>query len=249
MSATKIKVATYNVGDFSGKDVKAGSEESRKIYRELFKKVGADIYFLQEDYRYFNEEAKEYAFDAVYSGIHPNYQRYFTWAPNGKAFLTHLELSDVHHIDYVGNEKFRHPWYLVGKINVGGKQITLINLHFDWYDKNVRAVEIDQVIDFAKTQKYCIIAGDFNPSNRINEEVVGPNPMHEVDFAKFREAGFAMANCGEFGVFHTIMDALTGAWPYDNIMVPSTIKITSAERVAEPWMNDHALVWAELEIN
>ena len=248
MKKTVLKVATFNVGDFSGINMKPGSEESRKAYRELFEKVGADLWYLQEDCCYFNEETKEEASDAVYSGICPNYERYFTSVTNGKAFLTHYELQDVHHVDYVGDVVFRHPWFLVSKIHFGGKEITLINLHFDWYDKNVRAIEIEQLIAFAKAQEYCIVAGDFNPCNRINEEIVGPNPMYKEDFAKFRAAGFEMANCGEFGVFHTILDAAEGVYPFDNIMVKPNMKLLAAGRVAEPWMYDHAVVWAEIEI-
>ena len=60
-----IRFATFNVGDFSGVDMKHGSEESRKAYKAVMEKVGADLWFLQEDYRYFNEETKEKAFDAV----------------------------------------------------------------------------------------------------------------------------------------------------------------------------------------
>ncbi|MBQ8407950.1 MAG: hypothetical protein IJY39_03720 [Clostridia bacterium] len=245
---TILKIATFNVGDFSGIGMNHGSDESRNEYRKIMSDIGADLWFLQEDYRYFNEETKEMAFNAVYSSIHPNYERYFTWAPNGKAFLSSYDLHDVHPVDYIGDVQFRHPWFLVGNINVNGKKITLINLHFDWYDKNVRAIEIDQVIEFAKAQEYCIIAGDFNPSNRINEKIVGPNPMHEEDFAKFRNAGFQMANCGDFGVFHTILDAASGVWPFDNIMVKPNMKIVAAERVAEPWMHDHAIVIADIEI-
>ena len=37
----KIKVATYNVGDYSGKGLPAGSEESRAAYKDIFAKVGA----------------------------------------------------------------------------------------------------------------------------------------------------------------------------------------------------------------
>ena len=248
MSTEIIRFATFNVGDFSGVNMKHGSEESRKEYKAVMEKVGADFWFLQEDYRYFNEETKEKAFDAVYSSIYQNYERYFTGPPNGKAFLSHFELKDVHHVEYVGDMQFRHPWFLVGKITVGDKEIALVNLHFDWYDKIVRAEEIKQVIAFAKTQEYCIIAGDFNPSNRINEKIVGPNPMHEEDYAYFKEAGFSMANCGEFGVFHTILDAASGVFPYDNILVTPNMKIVSVDRIAEPWMQDHAIITAEIQI-
>lgn len=43
MNKNIIRIATCNVGDFSGKNIKSGSEESRRLYRELFKKVGAGM--------------------------------------------------------------------------------------------------------------------------------------------------------------------------------------------------------------
>lgn len=245
---TVVKFATFNVGDFSGVNMKRGSEESREAYRKVMLDVGADLWFLQEDYRYFNDATNEKPFEAVYSDVYQNYERCFTGPPNGKAFLSRFELKDVHPVDYVGDMQFRHPWFLTGKINVGGKEVTIIDLHFDWYDKIVRAVEIKQVIEYAKAQEYCIIAGDFNPSNRINEKIVGPNPMFEEDYAYFKDAGFEMANCGEFGVFHTILDAGHEPFPYDNIMVTPNMKIVSAERVVAPWMQDHAIIVANIEI-
>ena len=84
----KIKVATYNVGDYSGKGLPAGSEESRAAYKDIFAKVGADLWALQEDVEFFNKETGESAFDAVYSSVLPNYKRNYTGNYNGKAFLT-----------------------------------------------------------------------------------------------------------------------------------------------------------------
>ena len=37
--------------------------------------------------------------------------------------------------------------------------------------------------------------------------------------------------------------------PWDNIVVTPNIKILNAEPVYEPWMNDHAIVFADLEVN
>ena len=117
----KIKVATYNVGDYTGIDIKHGSEESREAFRAVFEKIGADLWALQEDVEFFNTETKETAFDAFYSSIHKNYKRNYTGNYNGKAFLTSLPLTDVEPIKYTGSMKFRHPWYLTGKVTVGEK--------------------------------------------------------------------------------------------------------------------------------
>lgn len=248
---TRIKVATYNVGDYSGTNLAAGSEESRAAFRAVMKKIGADLWALQEDVEFFNKETKESAFDAVYSNVLPNYKRNFTGNYNGKAFLTKFELIDVTPIRYEGDFKWRHPWYLRGKIVVCDKEITLICLHLDWYDKIVRAEEIRQLIEFIKTQEYCIVMGDFNPEDYINGERLSKTLFYKEELERFAEIGMEPANAGRFGTFDTIVHDSFSAispCPFDNILVTPSIKIVAAGRVAEPWMNDHALVWAELEI-
>ena len=249
MSQIKMKVATYNVGDYTGRDIKHGSEESRKAFREVFAKVNADLWGLQEDVKCFNNETGEMAFDAVYSSVLPNYARNYSGNYNGKAFLTRFELSDVQPIKYTGDLKYRHPWFLTGKITVEDKEITLICLHFDWSDKAVRAEEITQLLEFAKQQEYCIIMGDFNPEDYADDGKKLSNQLfYKEEFGRFLDAGFSIANGGEFGYFDTIIDFHSSPCPFDNIMVTPNMKIVAADRVAEPWMNDHALVWAEIVI-
>ena len=251
--AVKIKVATYNVGDYTGENIKHGSDESRQAFRDVFAKVGADLWALQEDVEFFNKETGESAFDAVYFSVLPNYKRNYTGNYNGKAFLSRFELNDVRPIKYEGNMKYRHPWYLTGKIVVEGREITLICLHFDWSDQVVRAEEIRQMLEFAKEQEYCIIMGDFNPEDYVDDgKKVSTKLFYKEELARFEEIGFEPANAGRFGTFDTIVHHTFNAispCPFDNILVTPNIHILAADRVAEPWMNDHALVWAELEIN
>ena len=253
MSTAKIRVATYNVGDYTGTDITHGSEESRKAFRDVFAKVGADLWALQEDVEFFNNATKESAFDAVYSNVLPNYQRNYSGNYNGKAFLSRFELCDVHPIKYTGDMKYRHPWYLTGKVEIEGREITLICLHFDWSDQAVRAEEIRQMLEFAKEQEYCIIMGDFNPEDYVDDgKKVSNRLFYKEELARFREIGFEPANAGKFGTFDTIVHSSfsqISPCPFDNILVTPNITIDAADRVAEPWMNDHALVWADITIN
>ena len=252
MASIKVRFATYNVGDYSGIGMKAGSEESREAYRALFKKIGADLMALQEDVRFFNPETEESAYDAFYSDILPNYQRNYTGNYNGKAFLSKFELSDVHPIKYTGEMKYRHPWYLTGKVVIEGREITLICLHFDWSDQVVRAEEIRQMLEYAKEQKYCVIMGDFNPEDYVDDgKKVSNRLFFKEELARFEEIGFEPANAGRFGTFDTIIHESSNAvspCPFDNILVSPGIKIVEANRVTEPWMNDHAPVYADIII-
>ena len=248
--AARIKVATYNVGDYSGRDnATAGSEESKKLFRKVFTDIGADLWALQEDVDLFNKETGETAFDAIYSTALPNYKKFFTWKYNGKAFLSKFELQDVRMVKYKHDE-YQHPWYLLGTITVEGKEITIISLHLDWAHKHKRSKQLKQLLDFARTQEYCIVMGDFNPEDYIDFKRLSNTLYYKEEFGRFESLGFTSANTGEFGTFDTIRaDGFVRPCPFDNIIVSKNIKIVAAGCLAEPWMNDHAPVWAELEIN
>ena len=59
------------------------------------------------------------------------------------------------------------------------------------------------------------------------------------------------SNGGRFGAYETLVSKGTprGGFPWDNVFVSSNIKIVNAEPVYEPWMKDHAIFVADLEIN
>ena len=272
---TKLRVATFNIGDFStasgnaGNNIRYGSGTQKTLeeYIDVFGKVGADLWGLQEDSEFFFYPEKIYPYDALYKKILPNYQRVFAKEYNGKAFLSSLELYDVSTLSYPpaitsyspeGTSNYGHGWYLTGKIRVGGKEINVVTLHLDWHCRERRAAQLDEIVRFVKSCEYCIVTGDFNPDNYINgqkmfdENNASPDSinMYRVDWKKLDEAGLEYANGGKFGTFGTIMSGGKPAdpFPWDNIVVTPNIKILSAEAIYEPWMNDHAIVVADLEI-
>ena len=279
-SAPRIRVATFNIGDYSTASGSSGdgiangngTAVTKEEYIAVFKKAGADLWGLQEDSPYFNGTEQTSPYDEIYSAVHKNYKRNFTGTYNGKAFLSDYELYDVEPINYVSmptsySDKvyYAHPWFLTGKIKVEGKEIAIATLHFDWQCIERRANQIAQVIEFAKKNEYCIIIGDVNPDDnqgtRTFNEATGKNDFgyvkvsgnstHVHDNKFFTDAGFTPANCGAFGEFYTIMNhgVPRGESPCDNIFVTPNIKILNAEPIYEPWMNDHAIVVADLEIN
>ena len=185
---------------------------------------------------------------------------------NGKAFLTSYDIYDVVPVYYqevttsysetpVG---YGHPWFLTGKVMIGGKEVSVVSLHFVWDCKEKRAQQIADVIVWAKEQEYCVILGDFNPQDYINkvEQPLGrlnpdSNNVYREDWAKFIAAGFEPSNGGRFGTYGTTMNdgAPKNPYPWDCVFVSSNIKILDAEPVYEDWMDDHAIVWADIEIN
>ena len=271
---SRIRVASFNIGDFTtangnaGNEIKYGSGTQKTLeeYLAVFNKVGADLWGLQEDSEFFFYPEQILPYDALYKHILPNHERVFTRSYNGKAFLTRFELHDVAPIDYPTVKtsyapdgiRCGHKWFLTGKITVDGKEISLVCLHFDWQCKERRAAQIAEVIKFAKEQEYCIILGDFNPENLINgekqndEDTFDPDSinMYPSDWKKFSDAGFENINGGKFGPFPTLMGKgqPRSLYPWDNIVVSSNIKVLNAETVCESWMNDHAILVADLEI-
>ena len=271
----RIRVATFNIGDFTtlsesaGNDIRYGSgtERTREEYLAVFKKVNADLWGLQEDSEFFFYPEKIYPFDALYKNIHQNYERVFTEIYNGKAFLSSHKIKNVAPVKYPpaypsyapSGIPYGHPWFLTGEIEVAGKSVAIVSLHFDWQCKEKRAVQIEAVKEFALSHKYCIIMGDFNPENRIDRQFVvdgdcitpGSKSMYKADWKRFSDAGLIHANGeGDFGPFGTIMHngKVDHPAPWDNIIVTPSIKILNAEAIYEPWMNDHAIVVADLEI-
>ena len=270
-----IRVASFNIGDFTtatesaGNDIKYGSGTRKTLeeYIAVFRKINADLWGLQEDSEFFFYPEKILPFDALYKQILPNYERVFTRSYNGKAFLSNMELRDVRAVNYPpavtsyapeGTAKYGHPWFLTGRITVSGKEITIVTLHLDWNCKERRARQLDTLIAYAKEQGSCILIGDFNPENYINGECfydsdnASPDTknMYRVDWKKFDDAGLEYANGGKFGMFGTIMSngAPASPYPWDNIVVTPDIQIQKVEVIYEPWMNDHAIVVADLEI-
>lgn len=274
MSQGILRVATFNIGDFSTAsdsaknpiELGSGTPKTREEYLEVFQSVGAQLWALQEDSEFFSYPDRRSPYDGLYQSILPNYKRVFTKVYNGKAFLSSYELKDVAPVNYSPTStsyapngvKYSHPWFLTGSITVEGKEISIISLHLDWSCKERRAVQIRDLIQYVKTRKYCIVMGDFNPENRIHSEIqsdsdsVAPGQinMYAVEWAKFSAQGLIHANGGAFGTFGTIMDkgAPTCPYPWDNIMVTPNIKMLDAQVVYRPWMDDHAIVVADLAI-
>ena len=244
----RTKIATFNIGDFSGRGFEKGSEEAKQIHLATMGKVDAELWALQEDIYWFGGVKDLLPYDAIYSA-YPYYYREYTGEYNGKAFLSRTEVADAERVEYVGVGRFRHPWYLRGRTLLGGREVWLFCLHFDWSDKAVRAQQITQIMADAAQHEYSIIIGDFNPCNFINDgEKVDDSSTHEPEFARFTEAGYVAANTGEFGTFNTILDASGAVTPCDNIFVSPNIKIENVGTVADPWMCDHAILWADIAL-
>ena len=77
-TSIRIRIASYNIGDYStangssgdGISKSNGTEVTKQEYIEVFKKVGAELWGLREDSPCFNGTTGETPYDAIYSKIH-----------------------------------------------------------------------------------------------------------------------------------------------------------------------------------
>ena len=245
MKKESFRIATFNIGDFTGLGFAPGSEEGKTAIRATMAGVRADLWALQEDVGYYCKETKEDPYTAVY-GAWKNYARRSRGDYNYKAFLSDLPISDVEEISFAGDMIFRHTFFLHATVNLGGHEVHLYNLHLDWSDKVVREEQTRQVLAAAANKEYCIIIGDMNPDDYINngERVSGRCTMAD-ELPRFTGAGYIPANMGEFGTFATILDD-EGVRPCDHIFITKNMRFLAVDRVADPWMNDHAILWADI---
>lgn len=246
MKSTTIRIATYNVGDFSGEGIAPGSDEARVAFREVIEAERVDLWALQEDVGFFDAATEELPYHAVYDS-YPTYLRRGEKKYNYKAFLTGLPIGEVEQIYYRGEEAFGHPWFLHTQMRLEGKEVCVICLHFDWADRDRRAAQIAQVIEFASRYEYAMILGDFNPDDFVDKVKQSDDLTYEQDLSAFRRAGYHVANADRFGIFTTIAKSKK-PYPCDNIIVSGNIKIHRVGRIFRDWMNDHAALWADVEI-
>jgi endonuclease/exonuclease/phosphatase family metal-dependent hydrolase len=136
-------------------------------------------------------------------------------------------------------------------VDMGGRDVDFFVTHFGLARAEAQNAA-DTLVWLIKTAKNpVVVMGDFNPEDYINGERLSKTLFYKEELARFAEAGLEPANAGRFGAFDTIIHDSFNAispCPFDNILVTPNIEITAADRHVEPWMNDHALVWANLTI-
>ena len=223
-TAFRMRVASYNVGDFTGETLTPGTDETRLIYRKTIAETNADIIALQEDVNTFNGSTDLH--NEIYGMYKYRYHEY-TGTTNGKAFVSKYVLNSPYKINYTDTNA-RHPYFIKSEIYVDNKRILLICFHFDWYDKYVRANEAQQIRDYVKTWDYAIVMGDTNNDNYINGVKQSGKPyLYEEEWKLWTDDGFVSCNNGYFDLFGTYYDPSVEKAPIDNIFLWGNITLNN----------------------
>ena len=251
-----FRIADYNMGDYTGEGFADGSDEGIAAYREVMAKVNADLWAAQTDIPFYGRQNGRSPRKVLFSDW-KHYEGIGTWQYNYKAYITNHCITPCERVYYestldfrysLGNKAFRHPWFLTASIEICGKKVQLINIHVDWADTRVRGEQFRQIREYAKKFEYCIIIGDFNPNDCLDMKGVSDRITDKEDLAPFIEEGYVVANGGEFGLFNTLPTSKYAPVACDNILVTPNIKLVNAGVHTEPWMNDHAILWADITV-
>ena len=241
-----LRVATFNVGDYTGKTFDVGSEDGKLLHHKLIGESGVNIFGTQEDTANYGGANIASSFWQMFK----YYNRLGNSNYNYKAFASDFPIVGIKQVFYTNTEtyQFRHPWFLDGILYINGREIHLASFHFDWSDNDTRREQIRQIIEYYSTYENVILMGDTNCENYVNEQPQVPRNLYDVEWPIFADAGYDMANDGYFGLFNTVGYDEQTQYPLDNIFIKGNIRIKNADIIVKDWTNDHCLLYADLAI-
>jgi len=245
---TSFTVASWNIGHYSmgtNKNTKISDENyatEKAKYDAYIDSLGADVLILNEYSKLFTpSHAARYLFldyGCPFEGEQRNY--------SCNALYSKFPLKNVTLHDFACNTpdtvlhttaiKATDYYYITGELTVGNKTVTIVGLHLAFHDKlypdTVCTNQMDELIaTFADTERV-IILGDWNA-------------YHAEYYERFAEAGYTVANNGEY---LTCTGSKTGGleWPVDNIIVKG---VTMTDfRAVDTSLSDHVAVVATITL-
>ena len=265
------RILSYNVGMWTNgtREGMTAAEYSAKIagMKQLFDQIAPTIGFFTE-YREYIDAAKTHL---ARTDLFPS--------------ATYTGYSGVSGSD--DQDKFKHPvvvartplgstgsWFKLttssqnycyrAVVTLSGYSVVIYcaHLHPAALSRDIRDAEVVALLNRVKTEDNVIICGDFNfvPASYHNLNPDSPNTdEHKTEFAKFKNAGFEMAN-GDFipwvGTWPSTNDYPAWAtaaqqWYLDNILVKGRVKLFSASvpvQAKNYMMSDHLPIVATIGI-
>lgn len=225
-----LKVMTYNVGTwYEGKHTNvpaAKDEEYYNLQNGMIQRDNPDILCMCEYCKQFSKSGRtalsmlQQYFPYIHEqgGDNPDASN-----SNGRCIASKYPITNytVHNFgDGSG------LYYDSCTITVDNVPITVVVTHLVYSGEEKRIAELKTVIQFLQTQEKFILCGDLN--TLVCKSTTDKNYIDMIQL--LLDAGFHIANCGNFGFLVTYSDEPTGTWTgcLDNIVTSSNIQILSA---------------------
>lgn len=249
---TFLRVGSYNIGHFcEGVSSEPDGTEDKKIeFRKCLAKMNCNIIGLQENDDFYNLQKTETSYNAIYNNF-KYYKNGNKYEYNCNGIISDYEIINEYETIFKNNYNQKR-YYFNCDVVIDGKAIHLITTQLDFQDSPTRKKQIAELIEEANKYERCIIFGDFNTANRVNNNAYEPyNALFKEDYKLFTDNGFSLANAGYLGEETTLVsrvNALEGNYPWDNVIVSNNIKIKTLEVVKMEYMKDHYPIVVDLVI-
>ena len=244
----KLRIASFNSGDFTGIGLTPNTLETAIIYRKAIADLNADVCAFQYDVGLMNQRSSwDYIIRKFFKDGYFNGNRTYDYF----ALESKYNLSNKSTTYYVAGTAYSHSYFQHCDLKINGKTIHFVNVHFEWKDNAQRATQIAEVITHVANYDTCIICGDFNPEDYINGVKQSTNLTYREDLQKFIDVGFKPCNANDdyLGVVNTIAEKGDFNGPWDNILVKGNITICNFGLLERPWMNDHFPIYIDVIVN
>lgn len=241
---TKITVASWNIGHFAlgqSGDTRLTHDELKfhqDSYRTLFNDLNADILALVE-YNPLMVNATESkpaveAREAILSNYR-NAQIGPKYSYNCNAIFSNgIEVLSTDTIMF--SKMVQKRYYIVTTMRLDGDIVKVVSTHLDWNQGEngapYRAIQIQELIEAFKGDKYVIMCADWNTSK-------------SSEYDAFTEAGYDMANHGYLGDLNTYPAGTSPRSSLDNIITKG-FAISNVSVINNALLSDHCLIKADL---
>lgn len=193
----ELRLAQWNIGHFSfGSQPNSRIEETNyynqyQQYKEMLNMIDADVLAVCEYSEIFgeNEIGEQYSREILFNEYPYIYEGHQSgYACN--ALFSCIEIDNVKSNTFLSlNTNY---YYITADLNIGDKNVKFVSTHlaFNKDDDQYAILQIEELIYLFGNEEYVIMMGDWN--------------IKDVDvFNLFVNAGYQLANHGEFGDFVT----------------------------------------------
>lgn len=237
-----FRVAHFNMGQLSmGKKnhtVIQKHERDSKIllFKQLFNRIDADFFCICEYAPYFSllpdssENVKDLTKDAILRKYKYHKSCNRSYKNCNSIFSRKKKLKNFEVVKY---SQGKGRCYVVADVMFGENVVKFVETHLDVSKmKEFREIQIKELLAAFQNEKNVIICGDFNVAS-INE------------YDLFKENGYTLANCEDFGQLITFPYSKGGAC-FDNIMCKG-FNISNVQ-VFDTNLSDHYAIACDLQI-